>query len=54
MIFLRKLSMTPQEHAQLENAIALETINASNIEYLSMMAGIDLDDEDESLDEVEE
>lgn len=54
MIIFRKLAMTPQEHAQLENAIALETINASNIEYLSMMAGIDLDEENDEAEEMEE
>lgn len=47
MLEIKKTGMTPQAAAELENAMAQEARNTANIEYLSMMAGIDLEEEEE-------
>ena len=43
MLEIKKAGLTPQTAAELENAMAQEARNTANIEYLSMMAGIDLE-----------
>lgn len=50
MITINKSGMTIKERIELENLRAKEAKNAANLEYLSMMTGIDLY-EDEVIDE---
>jgi hypothetical protein len=41
-MFLRKLKMSPAEQKNLENANSATYKNAADIEYISMMADIDI------------
>lgn len=50
MLTINKSGMTIKERIELENLRAKEAKNAANLEYLSMMTGIDLY-EDEVIDE---
>ena len=55
MVFIKKIRMTPQEYSMVENAIAQAAKNAADIEYISMMTDIDLDDDEfEGTDEITE
>ena len=45
-MFLRKLKMSPSEQKNLENANALAYQNSADIEYISMMADIEIPTEE--------
>lgn len=53
MVNIQRSGISIRERAQLENMRAQEARNAANIEYLSMMTGVDLF-EDEALQEDEQ
>lgn len=41
--------LSPAERAALDNAIALETKNAANIDYIAMMSDVEIPTEDEEV-----
>ena len=45
MALVNKIKLTPQQMAQIENAIAESERNAAIIEYVAMMADVELPDE---------
>lgn len=51
MLIINKSGMTIKERIELENLHAKEAKNAANLEYLSMMTGIDLFEEDSEMNE---
>ena len=55
MVIIRRISMPLYERAALDNALAQAAKNAADLEYISMMADIDLEpEEDEAEDFGEE
>ena len=51
MVQIRKTGMTPKEVSELENADAASAKNAANIDYLAMMADIEIPTEEGMNDE---
>lgn len=51
MVQIRKTGMTPKEVSELENADAVSTKNAANIDYLAMMSDIEIPTEEGMSDE---
>ena len=47
MVIIRRISMPLYERAALDNALAQAAKNAADLEYISMMADIDLEPEEE-------
>ncbi len=47
MIFVKRRTLTPQQEADLENAIATTNRNAALIDYLAMMSDIDIPTEED-------
>lgn len=47
MVIIRRISMPLYERAALDNALAQTAKNAADLEYISMMADIDLEPEEE-------
>ena len=52
MLLINKSGMSIKERVELENLRAKEAKNAANLEYLSMMTGIDLYEDEEMNEEV--
>ena len=51
MVQIRKTGMTPKEVSELENADAVSAKNTANIDYLAMMADIEIPTEEGMNDE---
>lgn len=51
MLIINKPGMSIKERIELENLCAKEAKNTANLEYLSMMTGIDLYEEEEVNDD---
>ena len=51
MLSIRKSAMTIKERTDLENMQALEARIAAGLEYLSMMTGIDLYEDEEEVND---
>lgn len=51
MVQIRKTGITPKEVSELENADAATLRNAANIDYLAMMADIEIPTEEGANDE---
>lgn len=47
MVIIRRISMPLYERAALDNALAQAAKNVADLEYISMMADIDLEPEEE-------
>lgn len=47
MVIIKRISMPLYERAALDNALAQAAKNAADLEYISMMADIDLEPEEE-------
>ena len=53
MVPIKRRGLTPQQTAELENAVATATRNASVIDYIAMMADIEIPTEEEEYSESE-
>ena len=51
MVIIKRISMPLYERAALDNALAQAAKNAADLEYISMMADIDLEPEEEEAEE---
>ncbi len=51
MVIIRRISMPLYERAALDNALAQAAKNAADLEYISMMADIDLEPEEEEAED---
>lgn len=51
MVIIRRISMPLYEQAALDNALAQAAKNAADLEYISMMADIDLEPEEEEVED---
>lgn len=51
MVIIRRISMPLYERAALDNALAQAAKNAADLEYISMMADIDLEPEEEEVED---
>ena len=54
MITIKRSTMNPAERAEMENTIAREQRNADLIEYLAMMADIDIPTNEETEETADE
>ena len=50
---VNRIGMTLSEKAEIENAMAMQTKNAATIEYVAMMADVDLEEDEEESEEPE-
>lgn len=50
---LNRIGMTLSEKAEIENAMAMQAKNAATIEYVAMMADVDLEEDEEESEEPE-
>lgn len=51
MVIIKRISMPLYERAALDNALAQAAKNAADLEYISMMAEIDLEPEEEEAED---
>lgn len=51
MVIIKRISMPLYERAALDNALAQAAKNAADLEYISMMADIDLEPEEEEAED---